>query len=66
MDNQYCRVGASNTIAAGIEGKDWLERQYHYFMEKAAEAEQAESNLRDFFERKAQKLHNQLHSILHS
>lgn len=66
MENQYCRVGSSNPVASGAESIDWLERQYHHFLEKADEAQQGETKLRDFFERKALQLQQQLQQLMHA
>ena len=64
MNEQYCRIGAITPVADGSLGADWLEIQYRFFMEKAAEAAQAESGLRDFFERKAAQFQRMLQNLV--
>ena len=64
MENQYCRVGATSPVASGDKGIQWLEHQYRYFEQKAAETAQGESRLRDFFENKARQLERMLQNLV--
>jgi len=64
MENQYCRVGATSSVAPGDQGIEWLEHQYRHFVRKAAETKQGETRLRDFFEHKAQQLQRILQTLV--
>ena len=64
MENQYCRVGATSPVASGEQGIEWLEHQYRHFVKKAAETQQSETRLRDFFEHKALQLQRILQDLV--
>ena len=64
MENQYCRVGATSRVATGEQGVEWLEHQYRHFVQKAAETQQGEARLRDFFEHKARQLQQMLQNLV--
>lgn len=64
MENQYCRVGSTTAVAGGAESVEWLELQYRHFLEKAVEAQKSETKFRDFFERKALQLEQQLQKLM--
>jgi hypothetical protein len=66
MENQYCRVGSTNEAVGGIESVEWLELQYRHFLEKAVEAQKSQNKFRDFFERKALQLEQQLQKLMHA
>ena len=56
MEKQYCKVGASHPLVSEARGLDLLENLLRHFNRKAAEASQSGSALKEFFERKAQKI----------
>jgi len=63
MHNQYCKVGAATPITSGNQAIHVLEVMYKNFMEKAANATQAETDLAEFFKRKAQGFKKVLESL---
>jgi hypothetical protein len=60
MEKQYCKVGASHPLGSEAGGLDLLENLLSHFNRKAAEATQSGSALKEFFERKAQKIQKAL------
>ncbi|TNF75038.1 MAG: hypothetical protein EP302_02330 [Bacteroidetes bacterium] len=56
MEKQYCKVGTSHPLGSEARGLDLLENLLSHFNRKAAEAAQSGSALKEFFERKAQKI----------
>ncbi len=63
MQNQYCRVGTVTPITSGNHAISMLEFRYKSFLEKAADASNINTNLGDFFNRKAQELKKVLESL---
>lgn len=64
MERQYCKVGSINPIGSGAQELQLLKHQLQHFNQKANEAAQKNSALKDFFERKAQKIQKILQSSL--
>ena len=56
MEKQYCKVGSINPIGSGSQELQILRNQLQHFNQKALEAAQKDSRLKDFFEKKAQKI----------
>ncbi len=63
MKNQYCRVGAVTPITSGSHAVSILEFRYQNFIEKAAEATTLDTNLSEFFKRKAQGIKKVLENL---
>lgn len=63
MKNQYCRVGAVTPITGGSQTISVLEIRYQSFIEKAADATYMDTNLGEFFSRKAQGIKRILESL---
>lgn len=63
MKNQFCKVGAITPITSGANAINTLEAMYHAFLEKAKDATYANSNLGDFFKRKAEAFKNILDGL---
>nr|WP_299486088.1 hypothetical protein [uncultured Allomuricauda sp.] len=53
MKNQYCKVGAVTPITSGNQAVAILEFRHRDFIEKAADAAYIDTNLGEFFKRKA-------------
>ena len=53
MEKQYCKVGSINPIGSGSQELQILRNQLQHFNQKALEAAQKDSRLKDFFEKKA-------------
>ncbi|MGB5314886.1 MAG: hypothetical protein WBN56_02710 [Robiginitalea sp.] len=64
MENQYCKVGSINPIRSGSQELHLLRHQLQHFNQKAMEAAQKNSSLKDFFERKAEKIQKMLQQSL--
>lgn len=62
MNNQYCRVGAATPITSGNQAIHILEVMYQNFLEKAANVPH-DTQLGEFFKRKAQGLKKVLESL---
>ncbi|MGX1929586.1 hypothetical protein [Flagellimonas sp. 2504JD4-2] len=56
MKNQYCKVGAVTPITSGNQAVTVLEFRYRNFIEKAADATYIDTNLGEFFKKKAQNI----------
>lgn len=63
MKNQYCRVGAVTPITSGNQAVSILEFRYQSFIEKAADATYMDTNLGEFFKRKAQGIKRILENL---
>ena len=63
MDNQYCKVGAVTPITSGNHAISVLEYRYKAFLEKAADATYINTNLGEFFRRKAQGIKKILENL---
>ena len=63
MQNQYCKVGTVTPITSGNHAVAVLKFRYQSFLEKAADATYMNTNLGDFFNRKAQELKKVLESL---
>ncbi|WP_026809442.1 hypothetical protein [Arenibacter latericius] len=63
MKNQNCKVGSVTQMATNINTRPLLEEQYLSFMEKADRIKYSDSNLADFFERKAIKINKILKDL---
>ncbi|MGB5404323.1 hypothetical protein [Robiginitalea sp.] len=64
MEKQYCKVGSINPIGSGSQELQLLRNQLQHFNQKAVEAAQNNSALKDFFERKAQNIQKMLQQSL--
>jgi len=64
MEKQHCKVGSINPIGSGSQELQLLRHQLQHFNQKAVEAAQKNSSLKDFFERKAQKIQKMLQQSL--
>ncbi|MEJ2162565.1 MAG: hypothetical protein P8X60_04395 [Robiginitalea sp.] len=64
MEKQHCKIGTTHTLDKGEQGLNLLERQLHHFNNKAAEAAQTGSALKEFFEHKARKIQKLLQEIV--
>jgi len=63
MEKQYCKVGSVTPIAANTDIITLLEYQYQNFLDKASKR-QANSQLGEFFEQKAQKIKKTLEDLV--
>jgi len=63
MTNQYCKVGAVTPITSGTQAIAALEFRYQKFIEKAADAAYINTNLGEFFKRKAQGIKKVLEQL---
>ncbi|TXN35018.1 hypothetical protein FVB32_10500 [Flagellimonas hymeniacidonis] len=63
MKNQYCRVGAVTPITSGSHAISILEYRYQNFIEKAADATYINTNLGEFFNRKAEAIKKILENL---
>lgn len=63
MKNQYCRVGAVTPITSGNQAVSILEFRYQNFIQKAADATYIDTNLAEFFKRKAQEIKRVLEKL---
>jgi len=63
MNNQYCKVGAATPITSGNQAIQVLEVMYQNFLDKAANVSQADTDLGEFFKRKARGLKKVLESL---
>ncbi|WP_420400435.1 hypothetical protein [Flagellimonas sp.] len=63
MKNQYCRVGAVTPITSGNQAITVLEFRYQKFIEMAADAAYINTNLGEFFKRKAQSIKKVLEQL---
>ena len=63
MKNQYCRVGAVTPITSGNQAISILEYRYQAFIEKATDATYINTNLGEFFKRKAQEIQKILENL---
>ncbi|RDY60906.1 hypothetical protein [Flagellimonas nanhaiensis] len=63
MNNQYCKVGSVTPITSGSHAISVLEFRYRAFMEKAADTAYMDTNLGEFFKRKAQGIKKVLESL---
>ncbi|PRX54027.1 hypothetical protein [Flagellimonas meridianipacifica] len=63
MHNQYCKVGTVTPITSGNHAINVLRFRYQSFMEKASDATYINTNLGEFFNRKAQELKKVLDSL---
>ncbi|WP_298928426.1 hypothetical protein [uncultured Allomuricauda sp.] len=63
MKNQYCRVGAVTPITSGNQAVSILEFRYQSFIEKATDATYMDTNLGEFFKRKAQGIKRILENL---
>ncbi|PWL38208.1 hypothetical protein DKG77_07975 [Flagellimonas aquimarina] len=63
MKNQYCRVGAVTPITSGNQAVSILEFRYQSFIEKAADATYMDTNLGEFFKKKAQGIKKVLENL---
>ncbi|UII78814.1 hypothetical protein [Flagellimonas sp. CMM7] len=63
MKNQYCRVGAVTPITCGNQAVSILEFRYQSFIEKATDATYMDTNLGEFFKRKAQGIKRILENL---
>jgi hypothetical protein len=64
MERQYCKVGSINPIGSGSQELTLLKNQLQHFNQKAMEAAQKDSRLKEFFEKKAQKIQKILQQSL--
>lgn len=64
MEKQYCKVGSITPIGSGSREMQLLQNQLRHFNQKALEAAQKNSGLKDFFERKAEKIQRMLQQSL--
>jgi hypothetical protein len=64
MERQYCKVGSINPIGSGSQELNLLKNQLQHFNQKAMEAAQKDSRLKEFFEKKAQKIQKILQQSL--
>lgn len=63
MDNQYCKVGTVTPITSGNHAISVLEYRYKTFLEKATDATYINTNLGEFFKRKAQGIKKILENL---
>ncbi len=63
MNNQYCKVGTVTPITSGNQAISVLEFRYRNFIEKASDATYVNTNLGEFFSRKAQGIKKVLESL---
>ncbi|WP_127141323.1 hypothetical protein [Flagellimonas marinaquae] len=63
MNNQYCKVGTVTPITGLSHAASVLEVMHHNFMEKAASVSGKDSQLGEFFNRKAQGIKKVLESL---
>ncbi|AWX43486.1 hypothetical protein HME9304_00474 [Flagellimonas maritima] len=64
MNNQYCKVGAVTPITSLNQAVSVLEVMYQNFIEKAADATYMDTDLKEFFNRKAQGIKKTLESLV--
>ncbi len=64
MSEQYCKVGAVTPITSGSQAISVLEFMYQNFMEKASDATHMDTNLREFFTKKAQGIKKTLEGLV--
>ena len=64
MEKQYCRVGSVTPMSTGRQAITLLEYQYQSFMEKASNIKYSNTDLGEFFERKAQKIEKMLEELV--
>jgi len=64
MEKQYCRVGSVTPMSTGRQAITLLEYQYQSFMEKASNIKYQNTNLGEYFERKAQKIQKMLEELV--
>lgn len=62
--NHYCKVGAITPITSGSHAVAVLEVRYQNFLAKASDLEYADAALREFFEKKAQKIKKVLEEMV--
>lgn len=60
---QYCKVGAVTPITSGNQAVAALEFRYQDFIAKAADATYIDTNLSEFFKRKAQGIKKVLENL---
>ena len=63
MQKQYCRVGSVTPVTGSNQSVTTLEFRYQHFLKKAADATYRNTNLGEFFSRKAEELKKILESI---
>ncbi|TAI49467.1 hypothetical protein [Flagellimonas allohymeniacidonis] len=63
MNNQYCKVGTVTPITSGNQAISILEFRYRNFIEKASDATYVNTNLGEFFSRKAQGIKKILENL---
>lgn len=63
MNNQYCKVGTVTPITGLSHATSVLEVMHNNFMEKAASVSSKDSQLGEFFKRKAQGIKKVLESL---
>ncbi|MEC3965118.1 hypothetical protein [Flagellimonas halotolerans] len=63
MNNQYCKVGSVTPITSISQAASVLEVMHNNFMEKAASVAGKDTQLGEFFKRKAQSLKKVLESL---
>ncbi len=64
MEKQYCKVGTVTPLGSGSQELRLLKDQLRHFNQKAVEAAQKDSRLKDFFESKAEKIQKMLRQSL--
>jgi len=64
MEKQNCKVGSINSLGSGSQELKLLRHQLQHFNQKAMEAANKNSALKDFFELKAQKIQKMLQQAL--
>ena len=64
MEKQYCKVGSVTPMTTGRQAVALLEYQYQSFMEKASNIKYRNTNLGEFFEKKAQKIQKMLEELV--
>ncbi|AEM69457.1 hypothetical protein Murru_0403 [Allomuricauda ruestringensis DSM 13258] len=63
MNNQYCKVGSVTPITSVNQAASVLEVMHNNFMEKAASVAGKDTQLGEFFNRKAQSIKKILESL---
>ncbi|WP_437397015.1 hypothetical protein [Flagellimonas lutimaris] len=63
MNNQYCKVGSVTPITSVSQAASVLEVMHNNFMEKAASVSGKDTQLGEFFKRKAQSIKKVLESL---
>ncbi|NNK76952.1 MAG: hypothetical protein HKP42_12930 [Maribacter sp.] len=64
MEKQYCKVGSVTPMTTGSKAIALLEYQYQCFMEKASNIKYRNTNLGEYFEKKAQKIQKTLEDLV--